>query len=454
MSLSLTAPAVPPLTSHTTLVFVLDLFLLLGLALLLGQLGKRIGMPPVVGELSAGVVLGPSILEHADPRLWNWLMAPHNPSQMHLIDAVGQIGVIMFVGLTGISMDLSLLRRKAGTAVGVGAGALFLPLACGAVLGLFLPRSMMASGASRVTFVAFVAVAMCVSAIPVIAKTLMEMNLLHRNIGQLIMSAATFDDVIGWLLFSIVSAMAVSGVHTGKVLIDVGWVAVLFLGCFTVARPVASYVLGLAARSKEPGLSLAIVVLMILLIGAISQAMGMEAIIGALLCGMVIASTRRIDLRWLAPLRLMVTWVLAPIFFATAGLRMNLATLGHASAAITAVVILVVALVTKLAGAYIGARGVRLNHWTAVALGAGLNARGVMEIILATIGLRDGVLTTVMYTIIVLIAIITSLMAPPILRYAMARTEAVTPEERARQVLLHGESADEDTDAGEYTPAI
>jgi Kef-type K+ transport system membrane component KefB len=442
MSLSLQSPVVPPLTAHTQLVFLLELFLLLGLAVLLGQLGKRVGMPPVVGELCAGVIMGPSVLEHADPRLFNWLMAPHNPSQLHLVDAVGEFGVVLFVGLTGISMDVGMLRRKAAKATGVGAGALIIPLACGAVFGYLLPKSMMASGASRVTFVAFIAVAMCVSAIPVIAKTLMEMNLLHRNIGQLIMSAATFDDVIGWLLFSIVSLMAVSGVHTGRVLEDVGWVALLFIGCFTIGRPIAGYTLRFTGRLKDPGPSMAAVVLMILIVGATSQSMGMEAIIGALLAGMVIASTNQIDLRWMSPLRTMVTAVLAPVFFATAGLRMDLATLGHPTVAITAVLFLVIALVTKFAGAYIGARGVRLDHWTAVALGAGLNARGVMEIILATIGLRQGVLTTSMYTVIVLVAIITSVMAPPILRYAMARTEAITPEEIERELLLTGESSE------------
>jgi Kef-type K+ transport system membrane component KefB len=435
--MSLQSTTVSPLPAHSVLVFVLDIFLLLGLALLLGQAAKRVGMPPVVGELCAGVLFGPSVLGHAAPHLSAWLL-PRNASQVHLVDAAGQLGVIMLVGLTGITLDLGLLRRQAGTAAGTGAGALLLPLACGAALGFVLPNSLMAGGSSRTTFAAFVAVAMCVSAIPVIAKTLLEMQLLHRNIGQLIMSAATIDDVIGWLLLSVVSAMATTGLRASHVLTSIGWLALLIAACLTFGSPLAGLVLRLAARSTDPGVSLAAVVLMVLGLSAVSQAIGMEAVIGALFCGMVIGSSKQVDSRWLAPLRTLVMAVLAPIYFATAGLRMDLVTLGHPSVAVAALLILIVALTSKFAGAYVGARTVRVDHWTAVALGAGLNSRGVMEIILATTGLQLGVLTTAMYTIIVLVAIITSVLAPPMLRYAARRISDITPEEAARELLLSG----------------
>jgi Kef-type K+ transport system membrane component KefB len=438
--MSLPSAPLSPLPAHSILIFVLDIFLLLALATLLGLAARQLKMPAVAGELCAGVLLGPSLLGHAAPRLSAWLLPP-NPGQMHLIDAVGQLGLIMLVGLTGISLDLSLLRRRAGTAAGVGAGALLVPLGSGIGLGLVLPRTLMAAGSSRVTFSAFVAVAMCVSAIPVIAKTLLEMRLLHRDVGQLIMSAATIDDAIGWLLLSIVSAMAVAGVRAQHVLISVGWLAVLIVACLTVGRHLADQALRLSARSKDPGPSVATVVLMLLGFAAVSQAMGMEAIIGALFCGAVIGASKRVDPQWLVPLRTLVMAVLAPIFFATAGLRIDLDVLGRPGVAAAALLVLAVAIASKFAGAYVGARVVRVDHWNAVALGAGLNARGVMEIILAAVGLQLGVLTTAMYTIIVLVAIVTSVMAPPILRYAVRRTPDADPGEVARELLLSGDTA-------------
>ncbi len=426
-----------PLSAHSVLIFVSDIGVLLGTAFLLGLLARRLNMPPIVGELCAGVLLGPSVLGHLDPPVAAWLL-PRDPSQMHLIDGLGQFGVILLVGMTGISIDLRLLRHKAGTAAAVGAGALLLPLGCGAAVGLILPRTLMAGGSDRAVFVAFIAVAMCVSAIPVIAKTLLEMRLLHRDLGQLIISAATIDDVIGWLLLSVVSAMATGGLRAHHVLVSVAWLAALIGLSLTLARPAADLSLRLAGRSRDPGPMVAVVVLIVLGFAAVSQAIGMEAIIGALFGGMVIGSSKWVNHDRLAPLRTFTVAVLAPVFFATAGLRMDLGALGRPVVLGAALLVLAVAFASKFAGAYLSARCVRLDHWNAVALGAGLNARGIMEIVLALAGLQLGVLTTAMYTIIVLVAIITSVLAPPVLRFAMRHTAEVTREEQLRELQLTG----------------
>ena len=313
--MSLSSIPLVPLSSHAVLIFVLEIGVLLGVALLLGLLAKRLGLPPVVGELCAGILLGPSVLAHVAPDLSAWLL-PASASQIHLVDAVGEIGVVLLVGLTGMSLDLGLLRRNAGRATAVGAGALLVPLGCGVAVGLALPRTLIGGGSDRATFVAFVAVAMCVSAIPVIAKTLMEMHLLHRNVGQLILCAATIDDVVGWLLLSVVAAMAVTGVRTHQVLVSVAWLIALIVICLTVARPVVGLTARLAARSKDPGPTIAVVVLVVLGFAAASQAMGMEAIVGALFGGMVLASSKWIDPARLAPLRTVVVAVIALRFFA------------------------------------------------------------------------------------------------------------------------------------------
>jgi Kef-type K+ transport system membrane component KefB len=152
---------------------------------------------------------------------------------------------------------------------------------------------------------------------------------------------------------------------------------------------------------------------------------------------MLIGSSRWVQLGRLAPLRTVVMSVLAPLFFATAGLRMDLTELGRPAVLGAAAAVLLVAILGKFVGAYLGARASRLGHWEGLALGAGLNARGVIEVIVAMVGLRLGVLTTAAYTIIVLVAIVTSLMAPPSLRYAMRRI-AVSDEERVRERVFDG----------------
>jgi Kef-type K+ transport system membrane component KefB len=177
-------------------------------------------------------------------------------------------------------------------------------------------------------------------------------------------------------------------------------------------------------------------VALLILFGAGTQALGMEAVLGAFLGGIVIGSSGQLDLTRLAPLRTFVIFVLAPIFFATAGLRMDLTALGRPAVLGVAGMVLLVAVVGKFAGGYVGARITGLDHWTGLALGAGLNARGVIEVIVATVGLRLGVLSPEMFTVIVLVAIATSLMAPPSLRYAVRRIP-VTAQERQRERVFH-----------------
>lgn len=432
----LSAGPVPPIAAHQVLVFLLQIGLLLSIALVLGRLAQRLGMPAVVGELCAGVFLGPSLLAHAAPGVSAWLLPPET-GQMHLLDAVGQIGVLLLVGITGMSIDLGLVRRKGTTALWVSAGGLLVPLGLGIAIGFVLPAALLTEGTDRIVFAGFVGVAMCVSAIPVIAKTLLEMRLLHRNIGQLIISAAAVDDVVGWLLLSVVSALATTGLRAGQVGLSVAYLIVVIVFACTIGRAVVGTVLRLSARSKDPHVTVTAAVLLLLLCAAGTQALGMEAIIGTFFGGILIGSSSWVDRERLAPLRTFVLAVLAPLFFATAGLRMDLTALWRPDILVSAVLVLFIAIAGKFVGVYLGARAGRLGHWEALALGAGMNARGVIEVVIAMVGLRLGVLTTEMYTIVVLVAIVTSLMAPPMLRHAVRRIEITAEEEERETVFGH-----------------
>jgi Kef-type K+ transport system membrane component KefB len=431
----LSAGPIAPLGAHQVLVLLLQIGLLLGLALVLGRLAQRFGTPAVVGELCAGVLLGPSVLGHAVPGVSGWLL-PHNPSQMHLLDAMGQFGVVLLVGVTGMNIDLSWILRQGATVARVSMGGLVVPLGLGVAIGFVLPPVLLATGGDRTVFASFIGLAMCVSAIPVIAKTLLDMRLLHRNIGQLIIGAAVIDDVIGWLLLSIVAAMARNGVSVGRVAESTAFLAGVILFAVTIGRPAVGTVLRISARSTEPGTVIAAAVLLIVLSAAGTQALGMEAILGAFYCGILIGSTGRVDRARLAPLRTLVMALFAPLFFATAGLRMDLTALVRPVVLGTAFLVLLVAIVGKFTGVYVGARTSRLGRWDALALGAGMNSRGIIEVIIGMIGLQLGVLTTEMYTIIVLVAIATSMMAPPMLRYTLARAPGASPEEMEREKAL------------------
>lgn len=432
--MSFASAPIPPLPAHTLLIFLTQLALLLLLALGLGRLAVRLGTAAVVGELLAGVVIGPSVLGHIAPEVAAWLLPPGG-GQVNLLDAVGQFGVILLVAITGIQLDRAVLRRNGATALWVSVCGLVVPLAAGIGVGLLVPDSLRPDGASRWVFALFVGVAMCVSAIPVIAKTLADLKLSHRNVSQLILAAGIFDDTVAWFLLSVVSAMATVGVRAERLAMSVAFIAGFVVFAAVILRPLVRVVLDRAARSPESAPTIGATTVIILLCAATTHALGMEAIFGAFVGGVLVGLSGAADPARLAPLRTIVLSVLAPVFLATAGLRMDLAVLLDWRVALCAIALLAVAVLGKFGGAYLGARAGRLGHWEGLALGAGMNARGVVEVVIAAAGLRLGLLDTTMYTIIVLIAIATSVMAPPLLRMTMARVEHAA-EESIRQAEL------------------
>jgi len=433
--MSVAATVVAPLSSHTLMVLLLQVGVLLLTALVLGRLARRLGMPAIVGELSAGVLLGPSLLAEVLPEAGQW-MFPQDTGYMHLLDAVGQLGVILLVGFTGIHLDLKLVRRQGVRAARVSAAGLLLPLGLGVGLGFLLPTSLHAPGADPTVFALFVGVAMCVSAIPVIARTLIDMKLIHRDVGQMILVAGTVDDTIGWVLLSVIASMATAGLVAGQVLVALGKVALLLLVTMTLGRWCVGAVMRASARRDAPGLPVITAVVLMTLSAAGSQALGLEAVFGAFLCGVLIGSAKDFDPSALVPLNTTVMAVLAPLFFATAGLRMDLTALVDPRIALWGLAVFAVAVVGKFLGAFVGGLTSRMNRWESIALGAGMNARGVIEVIIALVGVRLGLLTVEMYSIVVLVAVLTSLMAPPLLRMAMNRVEQTAEEDLRRHRVL------------------
>jgi Kef-type K+ transport system membrane component KefB len=200
-----------------------------------------------------------------------------------------------------------------------------------------------------------------------------------------------------------------------------------------VGRPLVRRVMERTTRAATPGPTVAAAVVVVLAGAATTHALHMEAIFGAFVAGILLATAGSAVQERLAPLRTVTLSVLAPIFLATAGLRMDLTALARPDVLLAALAVLGTAIAGKFAGAYLGARISGLTTWEGLALGAGMNARGVVEVIIALTGLRLGVLDTAGYTVIVLVAVVTSLMAPPLLRYAMDRV-AQDEEERLRAV--------------------
>jgi Kef-type K+ transport system membrane component KefB len=425
---------------HDVLVLLVQVALLLFSARALGEVAQRLGQPSVVGEILAGILLGPSLLSGFVPAVGAWVV-PQTPLQGHLLEVVSLIGVMMLLLITGLETDLALIRKHARTATGASLGGIVVPFASGFALGWYLPADLLVDPAQRLVFALFVATALSISAIPVIAKVLMDLNLMRRDVGQTILAAGMTDDAIGWVLLSIVAGVAGGeSVTAGGVGLAFGRVVAFMLFTATVGRWFVKRAVSFVqdeVRSRDRLLTLVIVLTFTW--GAITQALGLEAVLGAFFIGLVFAHLGRLPHAVLEKLETMALAVFAPVFFAVAGLKVDLQSLLEPRLLGVAGIVVFVASFGKIVGTYVGARllGGR-DHWTALAMGAGMNARGAMEIIVATIGLSLGILSQDMFSIIVLMAMVTSLMAPPALRWALAR---VVPEEQEVERLKHEELA-------------
>ena len=413
---------IKPLGHHELLLFLVQLALLLLVSRGLGELMRHINLPPVVGELLAGVLLGPSLFGWIWPGLYAQIF-PHSQTQADLLSVVSWLGVLFLLIVTGLETDLQLILRKGKTAFFISLGGIIIPFITGMILGRFLPDSFLANPNNRLVFTLFIATAMSISAVPVIAKVLMDLQLIRRDIGQITLAAGMTDDTIGWILLSVVSGLASSGKFDINTVIAAVSGAVLFLGiAFTLGRIVVDQVLRWIDNTIGGATaSLSIILVLCLFAAALTHSLGIEAALGAFTFGILAGESRRFSREAGHALEMITAGFLAPIFFAAAGLKVNLLQLLIPSTLLMGLLVLAVACVGKFLGAYLGSRIGGLTHWEGLAMGAGMNARGAMEIIVATIGLSLGVLNQQMYSIIVMVAIVTSMMAPPLLRWTLSK---------------------------------
>ncbi len=413
---------IKPLGHHELLLFLVQLALLLLVSRGLGELMRRFNLPPVVGELLAGVLLGPSLFGWIWPGLYTQIF-PHSQTQADLLSVVSWLGVLFLLIVTGLETDLQLIIRKGKTALFISLGGIIIPFITGMALGWLLPDSFVANPNNRLVFTLFIATAMSISAVPVIAKVLMDLQLIRRDIGQITLAAGMTDDTIGWILLSVVSGLASSGKFDINTIISAVSGAVIFLGiAFTVGRIAVDQVLRWVDDNIGGATASLSIVLVITLLGAaLTHSLGIEAALGAFTFGILAGESRRFSREAGHTLEMIAAGFLAPIFFAAAGLKVNLLQLLTPSTLLVGLLVLTVACVGKFTGAYLGSRIGGLTHWEGLAMGSGMNARGAMEIIVATIGQSLGVLNEQMYSIIVMVAIVTSLMAPPLLRWTLSK---------------------------------
>lgn len=432
---------------YTVAIFIAEIVLMVLVGRLLGEVMQRIGQPAVMGYLLAGILLGQSVLGAFWPAA-HQMIFPDLPEQKKMLDAVSQLGVLMLLLLTGMETDLGLVNKMRRTAVFSSVSGIVLPFACGLMLGHFLPESLLTDPGRRLLTALFLATALSISSVKIVAMVIMEVDFMRRNIGQIILASAILDDTIGWIIIAVIGGMASQGAinlpHLGFTVVG----TLLFLGLsFTLGRRVVARAIRWTNDNFviEMPVITAILILMFLM-ALITDFIGVHTVLGAFVAGILVGQSPILTQHIEEQLRGLIVALFAPVFFGVAGLSIDLSILKSPRLIELALLLIFIASFGKLAGCFVGGKLGGLNSRESTALAIGMNARGSTEVIVASIGLAMGILNRDVYTLIVVMAIVTTMITPPLLRWALTRIPP-TGEEKER---LEREAAE----AKDFVPQI
>ncbi|HEX7007224.1 MAG TPA: cation:proton antiporter [Alphaproteobacteria bacterium] len=431
--------AAPAEVGASAPLFFAQVVLLILVGRLLGEAMLRIGQPAVMGQLIGGLMLGPSVLGAIWPEAHHALFPP-DPMQESMLDGVAQFGVLMLLLLTGMETDLNLVRRIGRAAITVSLSGILLPFAFGFALGQVMPESLLPDPDARLIASLFLGTALSISSVKIVAMVVREMNFMRRNVGQIILAAAVIDDTIGWIIIAVIFGLAGGGALDMATLTQsVAGTAAFLLVSLTLGRRL---VFALIRWTNDSFVSEVPVISMILVVmggmALITHLIGVHTVLGAFVAGVLVGQspilTRQID----EQLRGLITALFAPVFFGAAGLSADLSILGDPRLLALTGGLIAIASLGKFTGAFVGGGLGGLSGRESLALACGMNARGSTEVIVATIGLSMGVLGQDLFTMIVAMAIITTMAMPPMLRWALARL----PLRRDERERLEREASD------------
>lgn len=404
--------------NHSDLInLLLAISVMLLMGRLFGEFFRKIRVPLVVGELIAGILLGPSILGQVYPHYTETIFTTSGNVGL-VLNGLATVSVIMLLFAAGMEVELTIIRQQSKVALKTSFVGLTVTLTIAYFAGsLIYPFLNNSTKANELTFNLFFAVAMGITALPIIARTLMDLNLFKTKVGMIIIAAAMLDDIIGWLLFSVVLGMMNAGFASHQLLYTLGYTILFALFILTVGRALFNKALPWAQRNLSwPGGVLAFSLGFAFLGAAFTEKIGIHAIFGAFIVGIAIGDSVHLNEKTRDIIHQFITNIFAPLFFVSIGFKVNFIT--NFDWMLTLMVI-GIAIMTKLVGSGLGALWGGLKIKEAIAVGFGMNARGAMEIVLGLLALQAGLINEQLFVALVVMAVVTSIIAGPMLKYLL-----------------------------------
>ena len=405
---------------------LLQLVLILGTARLLSMVLRRLGQPPVIGEMTAGIVLGPIVLGALLPE---WHAHVFEPSSLPALDGLSQVGLVLFMFIVGAELRAPEGARPQLLAAGwISLMSVLVPMAFGVAAAVALYAEFAPEGVAFPTFALFMSSAMSITAFPIMARILKERNMTHSVIGRLSLTSAALADVLAWIMLALVVVLADARGEWSRfwqMLLGLGVMSSLVLGA---GRPLLARLVARFAQDGRPAGPL----LAVLLIGTFACAyatkwLGVHPVFGAFLFGAALPRDDRLLATLIERVEYIAIIVLMPVFFALAGLNTTASAFGGTGLA-ALLIVLAAAIAGKILGGAIGARLAGYRWRTALAVGSLMNARALMELIVMKVGFDAGVIGKDLFTMLMVMAILTTFMTGPLLTVFAGRGDAQVPE--------------------------
>lgn len=403
-------------------IFIGEIVVLMLVGRLLGEAMVRLRQPAVMGQLIAGLLLGPSFFGLLFPDVQQALF-PKNPEQKAMINAISQFGILLLLLLTGMETDLKLVRQTGRASLFASLMGIVVPFICGVALGEMLPDSLLPDPGKRLITSLFLGTALSIASVKIVAMVVREMNFMRRVVGQVILASAIIDDSIGWIIVSIIFSLALHGsIEPASLAQSVIGTMIFMAASLTIGRRAVFFVIRWVNDYFVSEFAVITAILIIMgTMALITSLIGVHTVLGAFIAGVLVGEspilTRHID----EQLRGLITAFFAPVFFGIAGLTADLTIMADPKIALLTAGLVVVASLGKFIGAFAGAELGGLTRREGFALACGMNARGSTEVIIATVGLSMGALNQDLFTMIVAMAVLTTTAMPPTLRWALGR---------------------------------
>jgi len=403
------------LTSHNITVMLLSLGILLCVAHLLGEIAQRIQQPAVLGELLAGVLLGPTVLGRLAPEI-SGILFPLQGVNAIALDAIATLAIVLFLLVAGMEVDLSTVWKQGRIGVRVGITSIVIPFSLSFVAAWVAPESLgWHMESDPLIFAFFLAIAVSISALPIIAKTLMDIGLYRSDLGMVVVSAAIFNDLVGWIVFAVVLGLIGTPPGNGNtILLTIVLTLAFAAAMLTAGRWLIHKVLPFVqVYTRWPGGELGFALVLGLLGAAFTEWIGIHAIFGSFIAGVAIGDSSHLRERTRVIIDKFVSFIFAPVFFASIGLKVNFLTHFDVSLVLT---VLFIACACKLTGGAMGARWGGMSFREAWAVGFAMVSVGAMGIIVGMIALEAGIIHQRLFVALIVMAMVTSMLSGPSIR--------------------------------------